>query len=133
MYMTVYRGINQPRSKRMAVHLDKTASIPHIDARVNRWLDRQLLTRQLHLASSTGLPKEAIDWNDIRIRQWSPEEQTTNNTYWMTRMSFTIARTMVNTRSPMTSFLTDFNIELVLNFKFLIFFVVQANHSILYR
>ena len=96
MFMDLLGGFNIPRSERMVIHLDKTVSIPHIDQRVDKWLDRQLLSRVLQLASLTVLPKEVINWDDVRIRRLSPEEQAENTKYWHIRVKTTAVRSMVN-------------------------------------
>lgn len=102
MCMKLYRGLNRPRSKRMVVHLDKMATILNIGRRIDKWLDRQLLSRELCLESSTAT-KDEIDWDDFRIRRLSPEEQSGNSKYWMMRMQTSITRTVVNTPSAFLS------------------------------
>lgn len=106
--MYLLNGFNLPRSKHTVIHSDKTASIRHVDKRVDKWLDRQLLSRQLQLASSTELPKMPINWDDVRIRQLSPNEQAGNTKYWLLRMQVAATRSVVsisrNCALPLRSF-----------------------------
>ncbi|KAF8484244.1 hypothetical protein JB92DRAFT_3030101 [Gautieria morchelliformis] len=95
MCMAIYNGVIRSRFKRLITHLDKIASIPHIDKRVDKWLDHQLLSRELRLASSTLLPKEAINWDDVRIRRWDLKEVAENMDYWIKRMQATATRSMM--------------------------------------
>lgn len=96
MCMQLLRSFSLPRSKHSAIHLDKIVSIPHVDKRVDKWLDRLLLSRELQLAPSAVLRNEVINWDDVRIRQLSPEEEAGNTKYWLMRMQVTATQSMVN-------------------------------------